>query len=334
MAVALVCTTFPLIWVGGLVTTYDAGMAVPDWPSTYGYNLFLYPWQTWLAGPFDLFIEHGHRLLGALVGLMAISTLVALKRYDDRRWVIGVAVGVLGLVVLQGLLGGLRVLRDSRQIAQIHGIVGPTFFVSTIFLAAVTSRWWSSVGRGQPDHRAARTPSLPADDVVFVDSVRMAAWFATGLAFAQLVLGSQLRHVDEFSTHQLFGAALTMHIAVAVVLLVHGVVLSLRVALQRKRTLLTAPGIALGVLVVSQVVLGTSTWIVRYGWPAMFRPFLGERNITVQAEGLLQGLVATSHVAVGALILGVSFLLAVRCTRVVSMANTGSPDQLTAGAIA
>ncbi len=64
----LVCATFPLIWIGGLVTTYDAGMAVPDWPNTYGYNLFLYPWQTWVSGPWNLFIEHGHRLFGAVVG--------------------------------------------------------------------------------------------------------------------------------------------------------------------------------------------------------------------------------------------------------------------------
>ena len=69
-AVVLACATFPLVWVGGLVTTTDAGMAVPDWPNTYGYNLFLYPWQTWLAGPWDLFVEHGHRLLGAAVGLL------------------------------------------------------------------------------------------------------------------------------------------------------------------------------------------------------------------------------------------------------------------------
>ena len=78
---ALVCATFPLIWVGGLVTTYDAGMAVPDWPNTYGYNLFLYPWQTWIDGPWDLFIEHGHRLFGALVG-----------HADDRVLVVGVLV--------------------------------------------------------------------------------------------------------------------------------------------------------------------------------------------------------------------------------------------------
>src|SRR5438132_1897116 len=72
-AVALACATFPLLWVGGLVTTTKAGMAVPDWPNTYGYNLFLYPWQTWLAGPWDLFVEHGHRMLAASIGLLTIG---------------------------------------------------------------------------------------------------------------------------------------------------------------------------------------------------------------------------------------------------------------------
>src|SRR6187401_2379732 len=84
LAVALALITFPLIWVGGLVTTYDAGMAVPDWPNTFGYNLLLYPWQTWLGGPWDLFIEHGHRLLGMAAGLLAIA-LVATTIYVDRR---------------------------------------------------------------------------------------------------------------------------------------------------------------------------------------------------------------------------------------------------------
>ena len=67
LAIVICCATLPLIFIGGLVTTTDAGMAVPDWPNTYGYNLFLYPWTTWFAGPWDLFVEHGHRLLAALL---------------------------------------------------------------------------------------------------------------------------------------------------------------------------------------------------------------------------------------------------------------------------
>ena len=76
-AVLLVCATFPLIWVGGLVTTTQAGMAVPDWPNTYGYNLFLYPWQTWLFGPWDLFIEHGHRLLAESLSRAVVAPAVS-----------------------------------------------------------------------------------------------------------------------------------------------------------------------------------------------------------------------------------------------------------------
>ncbi len=141
MAVLLVCATFPLIWVGGLVTTYDAGMAVPDWPGTYGYNLLLYPWQSWLAGPWDLFIEHGHRLLGAMVGFIAIGLLVAAWRCDSRRWVRITAVIALGLVILQGLLGGQRVLLDDRRIAQMHGILGPMFFAFSAAITVWLSRW-------------------------------------------------------------------------------------------------------------------------------------------------------------------------------------------------
>ena len=94
LAVLAVCLVWPLIWVGGLVTTFDAGMAVPDWPATYGYNLFLYPYKTWLLGPFDLFIEHGHRLLGAVVGMVAIGIVIAAFWRDPRRWVGWLAVGL------------------------------------------------------------------------------------------------------------------------------------------------------------------------------------------------------------------------------------------------
>src|SRR6187399_93386 len=93
LAVALALVTFPLIWVGGLVTTYDAGMAVPDWPGTYGYNLLRYPWQTWIAGPWDLFIEHGHRLLGATAGVLTIGFVIAVFAGDGRLSMRFLAVG-------------------------------------------------------------------------------------------------------------------------------------------------------------------------------------------------------------------------------------------------
>ena len=93
-AVVLACATFPLVWVGGLVTTTDAGMAVPDWPNTYGYNLFLYPWTTWLSGPWDLFVEHGHRLLGATVGMLTIGLLISLWMGEESA--MGAKLGICG----------------------------------------------------------------------------------------------------------------------------------------------------------------------------------------------------------------------------------------------
>ena len=152
-AVALTLVTFPLIWVGGLVTTYDAGMAVPDWPGTYGYNLFLYPWQTWIAGPWDLLIEHGHRLLGALSGTLTIALVLAVFRWDRRTWMRYFSLGALAAVILQGLLGGLRVLLDDRSLAMIHGCAGPAFLAVCVALCVVTSRTWKQAATREATRR-------------------------------------------------------------------------------------------------------------------------------------------------------------------------------------
>ena len=144
MALLLVCATFPLIWVGGLVTTFDAGMAVPDWPNTYNYNMFAYPVRDWFFGPWDLFVEHGHRLLGSLAGLVAIALVVVTVRNEPRRWVQRLSFVLLGLVIVQGLLGGARVLLDERFIAKIHGCLGPAFFATVVGFCVVTSRWWTN----------------------------------------------------------------------------------------------------------------------------------------------------------------------------------------------
>jgi cytochrome c oxidase assembly protein subunit 15 len=87
VAVLLTVIVFPLIWFGGLVTSWDAGMAVPDWPGTFGYNMFAYPISTWFFGPWDLFVEHGHRLLASISGLVAIGLMWFTFKNDSRKWV-------------------------------------------------------------------------------------------------------------------------------------------------------------------------------------------------------------------------------------------------------
>ncbi len=303
LAVLLVCATFPLIWVGGLVTTYDAGMAVPDWPNTYGHNLFLYPWSTWISGPWDLLIEHGHRLLGAIVGLLMILLLIVVWRQDRRRWVRWLAVGCLALVILQGLLGGGRVLMDDLLLARIHGCTGPLFFLSCVALAAVTSAWWRS-SAATVDGAAAR--------------LQKPAWVALGLGIAQLILGSHLRHLPANWSPSTFRGLAVIHLLVAAMLFVQVVWLTLRCwrdAESRRLPLLWRPATAISLLVALQIVLGIGTWIVKYSWPTWLPRPANFRTFTVQAESMTQAVTVTAHVAVGSLILATALLLALRATR-------------------
>ena len=123
VAVVLVGATAVLLCFGALVTTYDAAMAVPDWPGTYGHNMFLFPISEWVGGPWDLFLEHGHRLLGATVGLLSLILAAACFRWEPRGIIRGLAVAAVMLVVLQGVLGGMRVLLDDRTIAKAPSLV-------------------------------------------------------------------------------------------------------------------------------------------------------------------------------------------------------------------
>src|SRR3954453_19521511 len=131
LALLTAVATFPLIFMGGLVTSHGAGMSVPDWPNSYGYNMFLFPPRLWIGG---ILYEHTHRLMGTVVGMLSIALavtawwteiksfvrwLIAKVRREpappwqqstQRRWVQWLCVGVLGAVIFQGVLGGLRVV--------------------------------------------------------------------------------------------------------------------------------------------------------------------------------------------------------------------------------
>ncbi|HRX80151.1 MAG: COX15/CtaA family protein [Planctomycetaceae bacterium] len=306
LAVLLVCATFPLIWVGGLVTTYDAGMAVPDWPSTYGYNLFAYPWQTWLFGPWDLFIEHGHRLLGALVGFIAIAFVVVVWRNDRRKSMRVAALGALTLVILQGALGGARVLLDERQLAMVHGCVGPAFFAYCVALAVFTSK---KMHPAQADALAAnphRLQRLSLLTVVF--------------AYLQLVIGAQLRHVSVMAAPGVFRGAVVFHLVMAVVVTIH-IFLLLLLVKQQFATIapLQLPVVLLAILVLVQVALGGAAWVVKYGWPEFLAEYSFAAPHTIQAKGVLQALIVTSHVATGSLILAVSMTTLARSIRLFRM---------------
>ncbi|HEX5447377.1 MAG TPA: cytochrome oxidase assembly protein [Pirellulales bacterium] len=305
LAVLLACATFPLIWVGGLVTTYDAGMAVPDWPTTYGYNLFLYPWQTWLFGPWDLFIEHGHRLLGAVVGMLTIALAVALWARDGRRWLRWLGLAAIAGVVSQGVLGGLRVRLDARLLAQIHGCVGPAFFALSAALAVFTSGRWFAAGTRPLAVRAGafRLPFAATNTAV--------------LAYVQLLLGSQLRHMPVTADATMFRLAVFFHLVVAAALAAHVFLTWYRAEREAAgNAWLVRPARGLAGLIAAQLALGAGAWVVNYGWPAWLSSFGWAAGFVVRREGFGQAIVTTGHVAVGSLILATAVVLALRSWKV------------------
>lgn len=310
LAVALALVTFPVIWVGGLVTTYGAGMAVPDWPGTYGYNLFRYPWQSWLAAPWNLFIEHGHRLLAASAGILSIALVVVVFCTDRRRWLVAAACGALGLVVFQGVLGGLRVLLDQRLVAMIHGCIGPLFFAYLGGLVVVTSRWWSSA----PQLNAASGRAFTR-----------AAWTNVGLAYAQLVVGALLRHVPLMAAPGVFRAALVLHLIIATALTLHIV----SAALHARRLPDDARGLGMAslllpMLLAIQLSLGVATYVAKYAFPAWLGDYALAAGYVIQEKSLAQAVITTAHVANGSLIVFVSVVLALHSTRLFHFGQAAS----------
>lgn len=315
LAVVLLCATLMLICVGGLVTTLGAGMAFADWPTSDGANMFLYPW---LQAAGDKFVEHGHRLFGALVGLITIAVTVSLWKWDKRRWMGWLGIAALALVIFQGVLGGMRVRASDVQLAKIHGCVAPLFFALVVAIVVFTSRWW---------HQRAAVGNAAGG------RLQRLAVFTAGLAYLQLVIGAQIRHVPAQSTGDALRIAIVFHLLVAFALLVHSILLFTGTSrkLSGDRSL-TRPAKLLLLLILVQLVLGSGTWILKYAWPAeFFHQFQFAAAWTNTSGGVAQSLVVTSHVALGSLILGSALFLAIRLLRGLqrpSMAALGQVNPL------
>ena len=177
-AVLTAIITFLLLGVGGLVTSHDAGMSVPDWPTSYGYNMFALPIKFWKGGAF---FEHSHRLLASGAGLLTTVLAVWLWLKDSRRWMKWLGMLAFLLVVAQGVLGGLRVTMHMDSLGIFHGVLAQFFFVLTCAIALFTSRFWLEFAADKNKFSVPR-------------GLRSHILFVTILIFLQLVLGATMRH--------------------------------------------------------------------------------------------------------------------------------------------
>jgi cytochrome c oxidase assembly protein subunit 15 len=161
---------------GGLVTSHGVGMAVPDWPTTFGYNMFLFPASRWVGG---VFYEHTHRLLASGIGLLTLGLCVWLWVVEPRRWVKILGTVAVGIVCLQGLLGGLRVILVNADFGIFHGMLAQSFLVLLGILTAVTS------------------PAFVAGEWAPARAVGGLRWLGLALVlvvFTQLALAATMRH--------------------------------------------------------------------------------------------------------------------------------------------
>jgi len=176
-AVLTAVITFLLLGIGGLVTSHEAGMSVPDWPTSYGYNMFALPIKFWKGGAF---FEHSHRLLASGAGLLTTILAVWIWLKDSRKWMKWLGVIAFLLVVAQGVLGGLRVTLKMDGLGVIHGVVAQSFFILMCAIALFTSRFWGKWSAGE------KMFCVPC-------GLRMLVLATTVLIFCQLVLGATMR---------------------------------------------------------------------------------------------------------------------------------------------
>jgi cytochrome c oxidase assembly protein subunit 15 len=281
--------TVVLVLAGSLVTSTESGLSVPDWPNSYGYNMFTFPPSMWVGG---IRYEHGHRLIASTVGFLTIILAVWLWLRDSRRWVKRLGVIALATVILQGVLGGITVLFYlPTAVSTAHAGLAEIFFCLTVSLALFTSPGW-------------RRTRNPVDDSM----LRRVATTTTALIYVQILVGAAMRHGDaglaipDFPL--MFGGLIPDHwspgIAIHFAHRVGALFVTLAVLAaaghvwyhHRERRELTTPASLLTGLVAVQVTLGALT-------------VLSRRAVWINSL----------HVVVGALVLTTSLVLTLRSWR-------------------
>jgi cytochrome c oxidase assembly protein subunit 15 len=259
-AMLVAATTGLLIFAGGLVTSTESGLSVPDWPNTYGYFMFFFPLEKMVGG---IRYEHTHRLIASTVGFLILVLAAWLWRSETRNWVRRLGYIALAAVITQGILGGITVLwylPDPISIA--HASLAQIVFCLTMTIALVTSPGWKRA-------YAANGPA-PDDRVL----QRVAA-VTTGLIYLQIVVGATMRHtgaglaIPDFPL--MFGQLIPPHwdpkIAIHFAHRVGAVIVSLAILAttahvlyhHRSRAELRRPSLLLLALLATQVTLGALT---------------------------------------------------------------------------
>jgi len=277
-AVVLAVFVFLLIVAGALVTSNSAGLAVPDWPTSFG---SLYKIPPMVGG---IKYEHGHRMLAEFIGLLTIVMCVYTFRVERRSWMKKLSLAAIGTVIAQGVLGGITVLYFLPwYISSAHAAVGQTFFSIAVLMAVFTSKSWQENARVSPDEQMAA-------------STRTLTLLSVAAVYLQLFLGAGFRHSGISILPHLVNAVITSGIlfwTAIRVLVMHGKVRELR-----------TPAVWILGLLLLQLGLGFAAYLTRVIWG---------KDAVQPLPSMIYTTVA--HVAMGALLLSATFVLAAQAHR-------------------
>ncbi len=327
-AVFLAGCTLILITAGGMVTSTDSGLSVPDWPTTYGHNMFTYPPAKWVGG---IFYEHGHRLIASTVGFLTIILAVWLKLRERRTWLRRLGFVALAAVIFQGILGGMTVLYLlPTWISVFHACLAQTFFCLMVSIAIFTSRWW--IERPvSPDSAAGRTTYRDSSGVGELSArpsmVHRWCIAAVIAVFAQLVLGATMRHSDAGLAVPDFPLAYGQvvpslsHEAIATYNQERAFEHFLPEVSRRQiliHMLHRVGAVAVALVLLAAALIAARSGVRKLRSAAFLAVFLLVIQITLGALTVWTGKVpaiATAHVATGAALMGTCWALALRSIR-------------------
>jgi len=275
--------TFVVIVAGALVTSEDAGLSVPDWPTSYGHILRLPPWVGGIV------YEHSHRMIASVTGILTIVIAFWTLFADRRRWMKYLGFAALATIVIQGILGGVTVLNFlPPAISTAHSAVGQTFFCIAVLIAVFTGRRWVE-----------EAPSPIADNGH--PKLLVLCLYTIAILYLQLVLGGMFRHR---------GMSWWPHVvnAVAVALILTWTSVRALISFPRVEAIRRPAALLLFMLMI-QLLLGFAAFLTRVAW------------VGTQANNPMV-ISTVAHTSVGALLLAISFVLTIQVWRHAAVTRT------------
>ncbi len=274
----LVFFALVLVVIGGAVTTYREGMAVPDWPATFQENMWTYSLREMLEQGKGVTLEHVHRLWASALGLVAFTVMLTTYVHRSRRALKAMAWATGGAIALQAVIGGTRVLEVSQNLAFLHGVIAQAVFATIAVLAVMSSRTWQRMERTRSAHAGG--------------AYGLGPW-VVGILYFQIALGAWLRHHGQTAALLVHG---TFALAVVVLILVFARQLGVAASEGRERGIDRSPLRRLERLILgavsAQFLLGILATYGIYGISGGM-----EKEVSVG-----EAIFATGHVLVGAVL--------------------------------